>query len=302
MKAFKAVYTSALFIFFVIFHTSCTAQEQTFTVVDDGQSLLWKIEADHLEKPSFLFGTIHLIPKQDFKMGSVTESVLRSSDLIVMEVHLDNEALLEMTMMMMMPEGKELSEIMSQDQYGKFQRFLRDSLNLSPVEVIAYENIKPILLSQLLYSNVMGESPMSFELEFQRLAEEENIPIKGLETIADQMSFFDRIPLEEQVNIMIESIENINEMEDYLRRLIDYYKNEELDQIYKLVTEDESMQAYMDILLDERNKNWIAPLENFMRDGQTFVAVGAGHLPGEMGVINLLKEAGYTLTPIQSSN
>jgi uncharacterized protein YbaP (TraB family) len=81
--------------------------------------------------------------------------------------------------------------------------------------------------------------------------------------------------------------------------MLTHYLDENLDQLYQdIVTESQDFPSFHEDFLDKRNKNWIPVMENQMEKENTFFAVGAGHLPGEKGVLNLLKLQGYTLTPI----
>ena len=81
--------------------------------------------------------------------------------------------------------------------------------------------------------------------------------------------------------------------------MVTVYKSQQLSEIERLFKDSEfGMEDHQDILLDDRNKNWVAQLKNLMHTNTLFVAVGAGHLVGPQGLINLLRKEGYTLRPI----
>jgi uncharacterized protein len=81
--------------------------------------------------------------------------------------------------------------------------------------------------------------------------------------------------------------------------MVQVYKSQQLDKLETLFNDEEfGMEEYQDILLDNRNKNWVTQLKTLMKNESVFVAVGAGHLVGEKGLIALLKKEGYTLKPV----
>ena len=83
--------------------------------------------------------------------------------------------------------------------------------------------------------------------------------------------------------------------------MLDFYKKQQLDSIKSLMGKSESgEEKYDDLLLNNRNKNWVKQLKEIMKNESVFVAVGAGHLVGEKGLIKLLKKEGYKVEPLQN--
>jgi uncharacterized protein YbaP (TraB family) len=76
------------------------------------------------------------------------------------------------------------------------------------------------------------------------------------------------------------------------------YKKQDIQKMEKMLEDDAGMDQFKDLLMYRRNKRWVAPMIEIMRNKPTFFAVGAGHLPGEKGVISLLRQAGFTVEPI----
>ncbi|HWJ90604.1 MAG TPA: TraB/GumN family protein [Flavisolibacter sp.] len=89
--------------------------------------------------------------------------------------------------------------------------------------------------------------------------------------------------------------------EDDMKMLTDAYRMQELDKMDELTKkEDMGMQNFTDMLLYNRNANWAKKLEGLMAKNSLVVAVGAGHLPGDKGVISLLRKAGYKVEPVKN--
>jgi uncharacterized protein YbaP (TraB family) len=130
---------------------------------------------------------------------------------------------------------------------------------------------------------------------------DQNKPINGLETVEFQASLFDSIPYEEQAKDLVNYVDSSEEFKKSSLELAEVYKQQDLDKIDSLSRKgDAGMSKYMDLLLYDRNRKWARELTGLLPDKSLLVAVGAAHLPGENGVINLLRKQGYLLTPVKN--
>lgn len=137
------------------------------------------------------------------------------------------------------------------------------------------------------------------EQELIKIAKEKNKEIKGLETIAFQASVFDSIPYDVQAKELLKGIDSLKSYTEEFQNMLTIYKNQSLTGIDSLfVKGDFGLGESQEVLLDKRNINWVEQLRTIMAEKSVFVAVGAGHLPGKKGVLALLKDEGYTVTPI----
>ena len=99
----------------------------------------------------------------------------------------------------------------------------------------------------------------------------------------------------------MKGIDSLHEYADEFNEMLDVYKTQRIAEIEAMFTKSEfSMGASQEILLDNRNKNWVTQLKEIMPKNNIFIAVGAGHLPGKNGVLNLLKQEGYTVKPLSN--
>ena len=122
------------------------------------------------------------------------------------------------------------------------------------------------------------------------------VPIYGLEKLQDQLNIFDSIPYEEQMDMVINSANNTSYYQASWSSLIKAYKEEDINKLNQISMEvSPELIKYDDIFLDERNSRWIPVIESLVKTKSTFIAVGAAHLGGETGVLQLLKNRGYTL-------
>lgn len=269
------------------------------SVAPSGQSLLWRIDGNGLEQPSYLFGTMHLIPEDRFEMGDHLKQVITSANQFVFEIDLKQEATLEIMMGTFLPNDTTLEMLLGKESLDSLQTFILDSLGFSKLEWMSFQRMRPIYLSQVMLLRLMDEALMSFELEFKKLADSLEIPILGLETIQEQMDILNSIPLHRQSEMLMMTIREWDSSADDFNKLVDFYVAQELDSLYYLMHEQfDDMMEFSPDLLDKRNERWIPIIEKMAAETRTFVAVGAGHLPGENGVLQLLRNKGYILTPV----
>ena len=123
-----------------------------------------------------------------------------------------------------------------------------------------------------------------------------------METIEFQASIFDSIPYSQQARELLQAIDSSGKEDTVTAKMLEVYRSQDLDAIEKLtMMEEGGLGSYMELFLYGRNKKWIPEMEKAMKNGTILFAVGAAHLPGNEGVINLLRKAGYTLRPMRHS-
>ncbi len=114
-----------------------------------------------------------------------------------------------------------------------------------------------------------------------------------------QAAVFDSIPYEWQAKELLKNIDSLDKYKNEFDTLMLAYKNQQLDIMEKLITKSEfGMDEFEDVLLNRRNANWVEKIGVIMKSKSIFIAVGAGHLVGEKGLINLLKKEGYAVVPL----
>ena len=265
-------------------------------------SLLWEISGNGLKQQSYLFGTIHIIGKEDYFWTDVMNDKFNSTKTLVLEIDLENSMMAMLSMMgnVRMKDGTSLQDLLTEEEYKLVEDYFNDEMGM-PIAI--FDRIKPMFTSMMISEGGQDnmEEMTSYEMELMDKAKVNKMNVEGLETIKYQMSMFDSIPYEDQAKMLVESVKGGDDTEgDVMNAMIELYKNQDIDGLYELIMqEDSDMETFEDILLINRNKNWIPKIEKFARQKPTFFAVGAGHLPGEKGVINLLKAAGFTVQPVR---
>ena len=261
----------------------------------DDNTLLWEISGNGLTTPSYLYGTFHLLCTQDVHFSTSLKQAISNSSEVYLELDLDDPSvLLGAIMLMNMKDGKKLKDLYTAEQYKRVSDYFKDSLQ-TPIGL--FQGMKPGFLVALLYPKMMPcSNTTSVEEEIMKLAKENNITVKGLETMAFQASLFDSISYEKQATELLQAIDSMEKSKTYFGLMLSAYKNQQLNQIEKIINDpDFGVEENQDILLDKRNKNWIVQLKEIMKKGSVFTAVGAGHLVGKNGLIAMLRAEGFVV-------
>jgi hypothetical protein len=258
------------------------------------KSLFWKISGNGLKKPSYLYGTIHIICKEDLMITDNMKGGLDKSEQLVLEIDMDEPGMMLSSMkMMMMPGGKTIKQLLSEDDYKMVNKFFKDSLKM---DLGFLGTMKPMMLSSVMYPKILNCTIASYEQTLMDYVKQQKKPVLGLETIEDQMNAIDKIPLENQAKMLVESVKDYGKSVGEFKKLLNDYKNRDLEGLYKNMQQSETMEMtpeFESALLNERNQRWIPIIEKMTKEKTTFFAVGAGHLAGKNGVINLLRQKGY---------
>ena len=291
----KLITIVALLTFFY----SCNAQpKQTVLLINkDDNSLLWQVSGNGLQQPSYLFGTFHLMCKDDIHFSDQLKVAVSRVDKVYMEMDMDDPATMLSGLFLMNMKDKTLPELYTATDYKRVSAFFKDSLGIS---LISLQKIKPFFLEAMMYPKMMPCKTISgVEEELMKIAKLQKKEIKGFETMEFQAGIFDSIPYEEQAKELLKSIDSLASNKKEFDTMMDVYKSQRVGEIENLFSKSESgMEAHQDILLDNRNKNWVAQLKIIMKTDKVFVAVGAGHLVGKQGLIALLRKEGYTVKPL----
>ena len=262
------------------------------------KSLLWKISGNGLKKPSYLFGTIHLTC--DTSLDANTLNALEATEQLYLELDMDDKSIqMQMMKLMMMKDGAKLSTLLSPEDFKILDEFMKKNLNMSAK---LFDSFKPFMISSMLFPKMLDCKSQSVESELMKITKEQNEEIFGLEKAEDQMKVFDEISYQDQAEELLKTVkDNLEKDKKEFQEMITIYQNKDIEGMLKMMNDSDNKitSENQDILLNNRNKNWIPIMVKIMKDKPTFFGVGAGHLAGEEGVIKLLRKKGYKVEAIQ---
>lgn len=262
-------------------------------------SLLWEVTGKKVKSPSYIFGTMHLIPNDDFLFPETLKEKVQGSDILVMEIGGLSEQMKAMQLMML--DSGTMFDYFNNEQLDSLFTYTETELGFDEAKMrMAFGKMKPFVLLQLFTKDAFGENPQSYEMTLEKIAKSNEIEVLGLETIEEQMGFIDGLSVEDQVNMIMETLRSNKDDNSETRKLIDVYLSQDINAIHEYtVSSGMSSPEFEESFLNQRNKNWIAPIKKIIKKNKAFIAVGAAHLGGPEGVIELLKAEGYTLTPVK---
>lgn len=257
------------------------------------KSLLYKIESPDGEA-SYLFGTMHIVPDSAFCFPNKLKKVIKQSDKIVLEI-----GEMDMTKAQSLMRVKEGTcfDIFTPEQKDSVLNWGAGLMNTTPeIFETAVKKQKPFILMQLGTQDLLNGDVKYIEEEVKNVDPE--IPVTGLETIEQQISLFDSISPSDMAEMIMSYVRTGGEDKSAMAALIKAYMDKDLEQLAKLISAQEGEGFDSATLLTNRNKAWIPKIETLIAKESCFIAVGAGHLGGENGVIDLLKKEGYKIVPV----
>lgn len=260
-------------------------------------SLLWQVSGNGLNKPSYLFGTIHLICKGDYLWTTRMKKSLKASDKVCFEMDLDDhETMVAAAGSFIDTSGKALKDYYTAAEYQTLKKFIKDTIGM---DIGALRTLKPVALQSLIEMKVTDCSEAtSYEENIMREALKGKKEILGLEPVSEQIDVLGSLPSDSVARDLLEGITHFAQSKADYRNLINTYRKQDINALYGMLSGNEGLGASKGTFLDDRNKRWISRMSAIMKNHSVFFAVGAGHLPGGEGVIALLRKNGYTVTPL----
>jgi uncharacterized protein YbaP (TraB family) len=275
-------------VFFFLFISNVTfAQEK---------GLLFEISGNNLLKPSYIFGTMHLLCDGDFKISEDMISKIQSSEILAMEMDLDDPTMsFKMMGKMKMKGDTSLSDLMPKVRYDDLESYLKDSLNLPPM---MFQKTKPFLIYSLILTKLLPCKALMLENEIMKIGKGKKVV--GLETLDFQMSLMDKMSYQLQADYLLETLADKEKSIREFQEMAESYKKRDLEILLKSIDAEKGMMAdFENEMLHTRNLAWIPEIKKLVSEKTTFIAVGAGHLGGQKGVLQLLKNEGYTLKVVE---
>jgi uncharacterized protein YbaP (TraB family) len=260
--------------------------------------LLWEISGNDLQTKSYLYGTIHVMPKEKFSISPKIQNAFQNTAVLALEVKLKMSLIkqIKIAKKSFLPKGKTLKNYLSENDFLRLKTYCIDSIKLTESKFNKYIHLKPFFFSSLISQEQMGEIS-SYEIELDKMAKSQRKRRMGLESIEYQLETINKMSIEDQVKMMMDEID-VNPSTQF-NDLLTLYLKEDLNGLYEAVTaESNEIPDFNQNFLVKRNTNWIPIIEKQISKKATFIAVGAAHLPGENGVIQLLKSKGYQVVPV----
>jgi uncharacterized protein YbaP (TraB family) len=257
------------------------------------QSLLWKISGNGMAETSYLYGTIHLKDARIFEWKDSVYKHLAECRSYAGELDLSTETIMKAAGMMILPEGESLHSHFKSDEYEEIRRGLK---TCSGYELAMFDRIKPPALIALCFAD---SKPDDLEATVDELlykqAIQKQMQTFGIESIEEQMAVFDKIP----DSYVLEYFRNLDRQDSEFEMLVRNYRQANLDSLWILIQDEESGSLLNDELIRVRNHRMAERIIPLIEQQSVFIAIGSGHLPGNEGVLALLRKNGFEVVPVK---
>ncbi len=266
---------------------------------DPDRAIFWAIQKDQLPT-GYLLGTIHSEDPRvlDFSEDFLTR--LKANTVFAMELVPDLPTLARLTKIMNYPQGESLEPVIGSERFAALQTAL-STYNMPPGFI---NRLKP-WAAMMTLSTPPPKTGFFMDLSLSLRASGNGSKVVGLETLEQQLSFLQDMPLSMQLELLDQAIAEFDQVNKAHDMMVETYLKNDLQVLQALVAEqfetvsEKARDYFIKSGIDARNVRMVKALSPYLEDSSVFVAVGALHLPGEKGIINLLRERGYQLTALE---
>lgn len=270
----------------------------TFSQQINNKSLLWEISGNGLKENSYIYGTMHIMCAGDVKMTPEIDSAFNKAQSVLMELDMDDPSMImKMMQATLTQDGKTVSEKLGPELSAKVDTLLRQNstINLSMVNSVNLQTLS----MQLGMFALDCQLDLGYDMLFMQEAKSVQKEIQGLESVEFQIETILSQSDDESKKAIEYIVNNFDEVKSEMNKMMKLYKSENVQGLYNMTKETfedpKYPQGNLEEFLDKRNINWIPVIEKSIKEKPVFIAVGAAHLAGEKGIINLLRKAGYTV-------
>ncbi len=280
------------------------------TAVSVNAQLLWKISGNGLEKPSYLFGTHHIAPVSVIDSVPGMNDAIANVDKIYGEMIM-SEATAPQSQQVMMgyamaPQDSLLTTVLAPAQIDSLNTMLKRYMG--PMgSANQFAQLKPAMLSTLLalmqsqtiFPNFNPQQQLDGEIQKRGAALGKEIG--GFETIQDQCNALFGSSIIEQAENLMDMVRHDDQAAGMAKKLAQAYLSGDLNAMLALMEDpaNGASEEWTERMINRRNANWMRVMAGLLPTASVFIAVGAGHLPGDAGLISLLRKNGYSVDPVK---
>jgi uncharacterized protein YbaP (TraB family) len=289
-RIFKTSFSIYCFLFlsFISLHT--------FAQQKSNYSLLWKIEGKDTDSPSYVFGTMHVDDVRAFNFSDAVMPAMESVKYFALEIDPDSLMIAYTSKKYDVTASKFYKDLLIPKDY---KRLLKRFEEINEFSLEDSEIMDPDLVISMLIPDVDKEDDKSTFVDMYLLghARTMNKEIVGLEKIDDQVSYFDNLPKEKQIQQVLDNLDvEIDSISRTKEMMTTIYETGDLTKIEDFLKRYDFSETNM----VSRNKVMRNSIIKFMKKGSIFAGVGAAHLVGKDNVIELLQNKGYKVTVVDA--
>jgi len=267
-----------------------------------GQGLLWKVQRNG-GPASHILGTIHSSDPRLQNLPPEVSQAFETAGVAVFELPAASASQSKVAEAMRLPPGQRLEDILGSELFGRVAQAVEplgvkpEGLqSLKPWSLILFLALPPIELVR------QSQGKVAFDVWLRAEAARQGKRVEALETYDEQIEIFDGLTTDEQVAMVTDLVADYGRIEAHFNRMFRAYLKGNISEIMAVandvseVPDVAAARRFKERLLDDRNVTMVEGMGPLLREGGAFIAIGAAHLPGEGGVLDLLESQGYSVT------
>lgn len=257
------------------------------------RSLLWEIKGDGIY-PGYLFGTMHVKDSIAYTYFEAVKPHIMACDAYVAEMDLDEAEELGQPTDFLLPDGQTLLDFMRPKTFMRLQKSLHKHFG---IHLPSFIHFYPLFITNVISEALLSsDHRLALDQEMWIFAETAEKELTGVESFQDQMKTLQRLPIEVQIKQLISIGRNPGRMRKATERMLKLYREMDIHALHRVSTR--GMGRLRHPLIYYRNRKMTESIGRLLSEKSCFIAVGAGHLSGEKGLLRLLKKTGLILRPV----
>ncbi|MBA3647734.1 MAG: TraB/GumN family protein [Chitinophagales bacterium] len=283
----------SLFSLYLLIGSCCVAQ---------GNSLLWEISGNGIHSPSYLYGTMHSRDNRVFHLADSVMIKFEKCEAFAMEVVIDNALQGKVMDAILMDSSHSLIRLLNEAQFDSVDAYCKKNFGYS---ISFFNKVKPIYTAVLLSQaesedndSLHAKKLLFLDQYLQTMAMHQHKKIYGLETAEEQLLIFDALSYKDQACILMQTIRKTGSDVSEYEEMMKYYTGNNLVKMMEFENDFSLPDTLFNALFTRRNHRMCEHIDSIIKSFSTFIAVGAGHLGGEKGLVSLLREKGFTVIPV----
>jgi len=260
------------------------------------KSLLWEINHPESIRTSYLFGTMHVKDNKAFSKVDLVLKCMKECNLLACEYNLEEARGKGLGEVLMLPDQKRLIDLVGERKYARWKKICAKAFSLDLDQV---QRLLPMTIISVLSERLMQkDNAVSLDQFLWEQGTEMGLKLDGVERFEDQKMIMGEIEVSDQLKMLKDLFKNVNSFKKQINKLLKLYQQEEIHELFK--RSKKSLGKYKHLLLHQRNEKMADSIFLLTEDHNAFIAIGAAHLSGKVGVLHLLKKKGLKLKPLSS--
>ena len=267
-------------------------------------SVFWQISGNGLEHPSFLFGTVNFLPADKFSIPQQVEEALKKCKVFATKIPLDNQSRKKFNDAIKIPNNGWINDYLTDDELNHLRLLLLLDFEVKENDYYDYySRLQPIILVTATAALHLGDNIIYPEKALEQVARKNKLSFAGLGTVQEEIEAFQKFPIEDQLEALKYTVNNFYQhLAEYDNMAKVYLEEQDLetvkDETFKATNES---RAFKKVYYDARLTGWLPEIETMIKKEATFLALGVPYLVGDINLIGLLREKGYTVEPVSVS-